>query len=191
MPEFDFLLHNKGASVKTTSDFGINDTTLILIENNSNNYGKIKILNAPSDSLLIKINEDKFDMRQIFDSSKVSGICKKADYILITKKKKKVIFIELKFPKPKSKNNNISNEDISSQLLGAKCLFDYIKDIIENRNFKHAFQEYDLEFSAIIKHSKNMKHSRKIPTNRKSSHNDFIKITTSNTEISYKDIICS
>ena len=96
MPEFNFLYQNKSEFVKSPNDFGTNGSTLILIENSNNNYGEITILNAPSDSLLIKIDEDKFDVRQVFMSSQ--GICKKADYILITREKKKVIFIELKFP---------------------------------------------------------------------------------------------
>lgn len=186
MTEFEFLSLNKGDAVKSPNDFGINDSTLILVENSNNNYGEIKILNAPSDSLLIKINEDKFDVRQIFMSSE--GICKKADYILITREKKKIIFIELKFPQPKSKNNNIDNIDISYQLLGAKCLFDYIKAILENRGFKNAFYDYEIDFSAIIKHNKKIKHSSVKP-NGLSSHNNFIKITTSNVAISYREIV--
>ena len=186
MPEFNFLYQNKSEFVKSPNDFGTNGSTLILIENSNNNYGEITILNAPSDSLLIKIDEDKFDVRQVFMSSQ--GICKKADYILITREKKKVIFIELKFPKPKSRNNNIDNKDISYQLLGAKCLFDYIKSIIESRGFKNTFHDYVFEFSAIIKHSKKIKHSLIKPTGL-SSHDNFIKITTSNVAISYRDIV--
>lgn len=87
MPEFDFLSQNKGDAVSSPSNFGINDSTLILFENSNNNQGEITILNVPSDSLLIKIDENKFDVRQIFMS--FEGICKKADYILITREKKK------------------------------------------------------------------------------------------------------
>lgn len=186
MPEFNFLYQNKSDFVKSPNDFGANGSTLILIENSNNNYGEIKILNAPSDSLLIKIDEDKFDIRQVFMSPE--GICKKADYILITREKKKVIFIELKFPKPKSRNNNIDNKDISYQLLGAKCLFDYIKSIIESRGFNNTFHDYVFEFSAIIKHSKKIKHSLTKPTGLP-SHDNFIKITTSNVAISYREIV--
>lgn len=186
MPEFDFLSQNRGDAVKSPNDFGINDSTLTLIEDSNNNYREIKILNAPSDSLLIKIDEDKFDVRQIFMS--FQGICKKADYILITKERKKIIFIELKFPQPRSKNNNIDNTDISYQLLGAKCLFDYIKSILESRGFTNTFHDYEFEFSAIIKHSKKMKHTSMKPTGLP-SHNNFIKIITSNVAISYREII--
>lgn len=91
MPEFDFLFKNKGVSIKIPSDFGIDKSTLILVEKSNNNDGEIKILNVPSDSLLIKIDEDKFDVRQIFSSIGAKGICSKADYILISKEKKKII----------------------------------------------------------------------------------------------------
>mgnify|MGYP000975684718 CR=1 FL=1 len=57
MPEFNFLYQNKSDFVKSPNDFGANGSTLILIENSNNNYGEIKILNAPSDSLLIKIDK--------------------------------------------------------------------------------------------------------------------------------------
>lgn len=186
MPEFDFLSQNKGDAVSSPSNFGINDSTLILFENSNNNQGEITILNVPSDALLIKIDENKFDVRQIFMS--FEGICKKADYILITREKKEIIFIELKFPKPKSKNNNIDNTDISYQLLGAKCLFDYIKSILENRGFQNTFHNYEFEFAAIIKHTKKVKHSSTKPTGLP-SHNNFIKVTTSNIAISYREIV--
>ena len=48
MPEFNFLYHNKSDFVKFPNDFGANGSTLILIEDSNNNYGEIKILNAPS-----------------------------------------------------------------------------------------------------------------------------------------------
>ncbi len=192
MDLFDYFRSNKGCSVKVPDDFSYDGTVILKEEDlEGESPREIRLISVPKDALLLKIKEDKFDLRQFFNSKTVDGICKKPDYILINKEIKKIVFIELKFPRPKSKNNNIDNRAITYQLKGGYCLFNYIKSILAENygcTFEEVFNDYTYDYVAIIKHSKTIRFSRKKPSNE-SSYDDFIKITTSNEAINFKEIV--
>jgi hypothetical protein len=82
----------------------------------------VLIRDIPSDAWAIKA--DLFTQPQaIFRGSK--GECKRADYILISEEKKKIIFIELKQTKESTQRNHIIE-----QLKGAHCLMHYCQEIV-------------------------------------------------------------
>lgn len=80
---------------------------------------KVEVLNIPEDAIVIKA--DRFRAQhEIFKGDK--GECKRADYVIVSALKRKIIYIELK--KTKEENNHIEK-----QLRGALCFIDYCKSL--------------------------------------------------------------
>ena len=95
------------------------------------------INNMPFDALIIKVDAFK-SPDDIFNGNK--GECKRADYVIISYEKKRIIYIEMK----KSKD---SWRQIVCQLRGARCFVVYCQEIGKAfwqekdflQNYKHRF----------------------------------------------------
>lgn len=95
------------------------------------------IKGMPADSIVIKV--DTFmSLEDIFKGS--MGECKRADYVIISAEKKRILYIEIKRTKD-------SWEQIVKQLTGAECFVKYCQEIGKAfwkeqtflRDYKHRF----------------------------------------------------
>lgn len=100
----------------------------------------VTIAGMPSDAIIIKI--DMFNAPDaIFCGSK--GECKRADYVIISPSRRRILYIELKKKKDSAKG-------IIQQLKGAKCFVRYCKEI--GRSFwedKKFLENYHHRFISI------------------------------------------
>ena len=126
------------------------DEILLRLESHHNNKKKVilrelqaldslvEIHNIPSDSIIIDLDR-AFNNSMLFKGDQ--GECKRADFIVISEEKQKVIFIELK------RSNLPSKKDIVNQLKGSFCAFEYCKviaaEFFQERDF---LKHYQLRF---------------------------------------------
>src|SRR3954469_14984321 len=75
---------------------------------------KLTIRGCPSDCLVLDL-DSSFDNSRVFNGK--YGVSKRADFMLISEEKQKVIFIEMK-------RSGSQRNDIIKQLTGALCMFD-------------------------------------------------------------------
>ncbi|WP_314878355.1 hypothetical protein [Haemophilus parahaemolyticus] len=187
MSEFHFLKENKGGQVFVPSEetYGF---SFVLSENNPDCTYSIKINKVPDDSILIRIDENRFDVQGVFSgNNSCDGICKKGDYILVSHTDKKVIFIELKY-------GNKSMTHIKHQLIGIECIWKYICALVSyyyQTDFWKTcspFDDYELCYFSIKQIGKG---NLKLPDRHKKRAKtslDTIGIISRQNEISYRDI---
>lgn len=180
MPEFKFLYSANGYNIsKPIADERYDDFYYFCLSEETDDVRyEVIISKVPSDSILIKLDEDRFDVSGIFnsqDESVYEGICKKADYILIDRVNNQVSFIELKLGKSSTK------KEITYQLIGAECIFRYLCSLISkfctDRNFERMAPFYNYNFNYIaICNIKVIKKQRYHKHNKIVSASDFIQI---------------
>jgi len=118
----------------------VENAKIILPENKGVPYSLI-IHNIPSDIFAIK--SDSFaDTRSFFKGEQ--GQNKRADYIIISKSMKLIIFLELKC------GAGGSLGDIVKQLKGAECLLTYCDALnVKMKNMRSDLNQYDLRFVSV------------------------------------------
>lgn len=116
--------------------------TLCETDNLGNIAYTFEFINVPNNSVLLKVDEDILDMRDIFISSSAPEcqnrndfehfLCKKADYILIDEENNVVFIIEMK-------SSSDTETKITAQLKGAFCILKYLEYLILNfsNRFRH------------------------------------------------------
>ena len=118
---------------------------------------KLTIRGCPSDCLVLNL-DSAFDNTRLFNGA--NGVSKRADFMLISEEKKKVIFIEMK-------RSGSPNSDIIKQLTGSLCVFEYFKSVLQNFfQSKTHFSDYSLHFISA-KHTTLNKGNTKIVKNGK------------------------
>ena len=149
-----------------------------LLEEVSGNY-ETKIRDVPDDSVVIKL-DDSFTNTDIFKGSK--GECKRADFILLSERKKCIICIELK-------KDVDDKKEVIRQLKGASCFIDYCRSVGQTFWYQKTFLEnYHLRFVAFFRLG-----LRKRPTVHRRSpqkHNtpeDFLCVNSA-AQISFNEI---
>jgi hypothetical protein len=191
MPEFDFLRNAKGYHLFQPTKTEYSNYEFVLSEKTEEGEYEVTLSRVPIDSILLRLDENKFDVSGIFDSGisqKYEGICKKADYILIDAENNKINFIELKL------GTSFTNKEITHQLIGAECIFKYITYLITNYcktkswNQEEPFYQYNYNYIAIC----NIKFTRKVSYHKKednsTSPENFLRIDYTN-NIAYKRLI--
>ncbi|MBY0378710.1 MAG: hypothetical protein K2Q33_09145, partial [Gammaproteobacteria bacterium] len=99
------------------------------------------IRNAPSDAFIIKVDIFR-SPEAIFNGSK--GECKRADYVIITAEKKRILYIEIKL------NSGHNWNETVQQLIGAQCFIQYCKEIVKSFWKENKFlTNYEERFIAI------------------------------------------
>ncbi|QRV23372.1 hypothetical protein [Marinomonas foliarum] len=100
----------------------------------------IEIRGIPDDAIVIDLDR-AFSNEKLFAGSQ--GECKRADYIIFSEQRKKVLFIEMK--KTGAKLN-----DIVKQLKGSLCAFEYCQSIArEFFNENNFLSAYECRFITI------------------------------------------
>jgi len=98
---------------------------------------KLTIRGCPGDCLVIDL-DSSFTNEKLFNGS--NGVSKRADYMLVSEQKKKIIFIEMK-------RTSSGRADIVKQLKGSLCVYNYCKSILsEFLASKDCFNDYSLRF---------------------------------------------
>lgn len=124
---------------------------------------KVTISKIPRDAVVIKADIFK-EPKSIFMNSR--NECKRADYVIISEEKKRIVYIEVKLEKAHS------GKDVIRQLWGAKCFIAYCREIgigfWENSDFLKNYQERFIVFSHTSAR-KRMVRLPRIPASR--SHN--------------------
>lgn len=111
----DFTLLNSLLNKATLVPIDARQAKLKETETGTGSSYHVILKGLPDDTLILKT--DKFPSPdKFFDCNNNSGICKRADYVVVNEQK--MIFIELK--KTKARKNNTKK-----QLLGAQCVMDY------------------------------------------------------------------
>ena len=139
MPDTTVLatLFNDNAKIAIESHYGRNK--VVLTEPQAQD-SKIEIRNIPDDSLVIDL-DSVFSNADLFSGSK--GECKRADYLIFSEQKQKILFIEMKRTGAKLK-------DIVNQLKGSLCAFEYTQAIArEFFNEIDFLTAYELRFISI------------------------------------------
>ena len=100
----------------------------------------LELHNIPDDSIVIDL-DGAFSNDNFFQGSQ--GECKRADFIVISEIKKKILFIEMK--RAKAQLN-----DIVKQLKGSLCAFEYTQSIVKQFFNKDNFLlDYELRFISV------------------------------------------
>ena len=190
MPEFEFLKNACGYHLFTPITTLYSNYQFILEENVDGCAYTVILSGVPNNSILLRLDENKFDVSGIFNSSIseiYGGICKKADYILIDNENYKVNFIELKL------GTAFTKKEITQQLIGAECIFKYISHLImnyckrKNWNNEAPFSHYHYNYVAIC----NIRISRKASYHKMhkiTSPEDFLRIDYTQ-KVPYKRLI--
>lgn len=102
----------------------------------------ITIVNLPHDCVVV--NVDRFDgSAHVFNCD--TGICKRADYALISESTKSVLYIELK------SSLSYLRKDIVHQFVGAQCFIYYCKQVAGRFWGNHGFMDdYCERFVSIV-----------------------------------------
>lgn len=91
---------------------------------------EILIEAAPENTSLIKFDGNFPQPDKIFDCEKGfkgdKGLCKRADYILISEKEESIFLIEV------TSGSSKGDDDITCQLRGAECFVEYLKSNWKN-----------------------------------------------------------
>ena len=95
----------------------------------------IEILHVPPNTIVLDL-DSAFNIEKLFHGK--AGECKRADYILLSESAERVLFIEMK-------RSNSSATDISLQLRGALCAFEYCqiiaREFFDEHNFLKTYQK--------------------------------------------------
>jgi hypothetical protein len=123
----------------TTNQSG--KSTVLLDEPNQAN-SSVTIVNCPDDTVII--NVDKFEAAaHVFNCD--SGLCKRADYALISEASKSILYIELK------SSSSFLHKDIVHQFVGAQCFVAYCKEIVRRFWGSHDFMNgYSERFVSLV-----------------------------------------
>jgi hypothetical protein len=127
------------------------------VEAITNSYGKqevtltealqpdssVKICHIPNDAVII--NVDKFEgPHHVFNCD--TGVCKRADYVIISESFRAILYVELKSASHRS-------SDIVKQLIGAKCFIAYCKEVVRlfwgESDFMAGYRERYISFVEI------------------------------------------
>lgn len=103
----------------------------------------VKICHLPDDAVIV--NVDKFEgPHHVFNCD--TGVCKRADYVIISESHRSILYIELK-------SASCSNSDVVKQLIGAKCFISYCKEVVrlfwDTSNFMDGYRERFVSFVEI------------------------------------------
>lgn len=94
---------------------------IIVLDEPKQPNSSVTIVNLPDDSIVV--NVDKFEgSAHVFECD--LGICKRADYALISESTKSVLYIELK------SSSSSLRKDIVHQFIGAQCFITYCKEVV-------------------------------------------------------------
>ncbi len=127
------------------------------------------IRNIPSDALVIKA--DAFPAPKTFFKGN-NGECKRADFIIISEKKKVILYIEIK-------TGTKDTSHIIKQLKGASCVISYCKEIGKHFwNKSNFLDDYAHRYIAILELSINKKPSRSQSKPLHDSPDSFLKISS-------------
>ena len=140
----------KGTLISTPQPWNYGKYKLTLVEKHNDSPYTVMITGVPFNSVLIKLDESKIDVSGFFGRESNNGINQKADYILIDNESHKILFIELK------SGTSLDHKHIKQQLTGAKCLFEYMRCLMEEFfNVNQPFNQYSFKYFAIAhQHSK-------------------------------------
>lgn len=112
---------------------------VVLTEHQTVN-SKIEIRGIPDDAVIIDLDR-AFSNDALFAGSQ--GECKRADYIIFSEQKQKVLFIEMK-------KTGAKHKDIVNQLKGSLCAFKYVQAIADEFFNESRFLEaYECRFISI------------------------------------------
>ena len=152
------LLRNEMIFIPNCDNTNQNRWVLTLTDPD-NQKTRVSIVGVPESSLAIK--SDYFsEVNKFFTSCR--GECKRSDYILVSSKpeEKWLIYIELK-----SSSKNSNNKEVTQQLCGSYCFFQYCKVVVERfwkiDSFMADYKERYVVFSSVGR-------SRKDPLRRPS-----------------------
>jgi hypothetical protein len=126
----------------STSINGRGHNEVILVEP-SQESSDIKICRLPHDAIVV--NVDKFEgPNHVFNCN--TGVCKRADYAIISESYRSILYIELK-------SGSCLHADVVNQLTGAKCFIRYCREIVHqywnNTNFMDGYSERFVSFVNI------------------------------------------
>jgi len=131
----------------------------VVLEEPQESDSSATISGLPSDILVIKADAFRTS-GELFQGE--MGECKRADYVMVSQKKRCIVYIELK----RTKDNW---NDIVKQLLGAQCFMFYCQEIGKAFWQQHDFlREYDHRFVSIC-HTSISKRTTRIERNHTNS----------------------
>lgn len=116
------------------------DKKKVVLKEHQTDGSKIEIRGVPQDAIIIDL-DSAFSNERLFKGRE--GECKRADYIIFSEQKQKVLFIEMKKTGAKLK-------DIVNQLKGSLCAFKYVQAIAGEFFQEGRFLEaYECRFISI------------------------------------------
>jgi hypothetical protein len=100
----------------------------------------VKICRLPGDTVIV--NVDLFEgPNHVFNCD--TGICKRADYAIISESRRSVLYVELK-------SGSYGQCDVVKQLIGAKCFISYCREVVRqfwgNPSFMEGYCERFVSF---------------------------------------------
>lgn len=139
MPDTNVLerLFNNNSKINIEDHYG---KKKVVLKESQAQDSKIEIRNIPNDAVVIDL-DSAFSNDKLFSGSNCE--CKRADYIIFSEQRKKVLFIEMK-------RTGAKLNDIINQLKGSLCAFEYTQSIA--REFFHEIdflEAYEQRFISI------------------------------------------
>lgn len=131
------LFHN---NAKIPIEQDVYSVNKVVLSESQAQDSSIEIRNIPSDALVINL-DSAFSNDNLFAGSQ--GECKRADYLIFSEQKKKILFIEMKRTSAKLK-------DIEKQLRGSLCALEYMQAIAREFFHENSFlATYEHRFISI------------------------------------------
>lgn len=115
-------------------------------EGNGDSYD-LKILDAPKDAIVIKVDES-FENTELLSS--LPDQRRLADFIIVSEQEKIVLFVEMK---KKRGLRNLSRKKTVAQLKGGLCVFKYCQSLAEQFHDRDDFlgRGYEQRFVVLVK----------------------------------------
>ena len=102
----------------------------------------VEIRHLPDDAIVIDLDAS-FANDKLFQSGTGRGVCKRNDFLIISAEEKCAIFLEMK-------RSSVSGTDLSKQLLGGSCVFDYCCCIVKEFFGESFLKDFKRRFVALL-----------------------------------------
>lgn len=102
----------------------------------------VEIRHLPDDAIVIDLDAN-FANDRLFQSGTGRGVCKRNDFMILSIQESCVIFLEMK-------RSGASGSDLSKQLVGGSCVFDYCCCIVKEFFGESFLKDFKRRFVAVL-----------------------------------------
>lgn len=132
-------LFNSNCLIATTELYG--KKRVNLVERGAPD-SSVEIRRLPDDAIVIDLDAN-FANDRLFQSGTGRGVCKRNDFLILSVQASCAIFLEMK-------RSSASGSDLTKQLLGGSCVFEYCNCIVKEFFGETFLKDFKRRFVAVL-----------------------------------------